>query len=492
MASSASRLRYTEFTEQHEARAPFCGQVTAERRSFMPPSRPRTRTRPDTQQTAWNARASAPAVTGRLASEFAKIEARRSADADDRRARSEAAAVEAAMTIGAIRGDRVRDLARRGFDAVDGQLAFEGVPLGYDLRVCSDATADELGMSAREAAAIRATLQPAYETAFANWFHGAVALGSTSERARAALPDRERLALAAGTAEGGGYLLPPALLAEVLSARAAVSVVRPSVRAIPTSGAFLDLPIAQEDETDPTQYANAFRARWVGETEQVAYDDALAFGLARIPLRKLRSAIKVPGDLLSDSEGLLPWLAGTGGENLGAAEDAGFLTGDGTGNAPVGIVPQFAGATDDVEGSTSDTISNTVSTAGSAPKILAMQSALPAQYRRAARWIMRSSTELAVRKLVDANGAFHWPRRDNTLSGDPIDLSDAIAADGTGGSRVIVYGDLGAAAVIAERPGVSLVIDDRNLIREDQVVVYLKSRSGIGLYNSRAIRIGVV
>ena len=55
-----------------------------------------------------------------------------------------------------------------------------------------------------------------------------------------------------------------------------------------------------------------------------------------------------------------------------------------------------------------------------------------------------------------------------------------------------MWGDLGAAAPIAERPGVTVQVSTVKFIRTDETVIFLKVRSRIGLVNDHAIKIGAV
>ena len=66
-----------------------------------------------------------------------------------------------------------------------------------------------------------------------------------------------------------------------------------------------------------------------------------------------------------------------------------------------------------------------------------------------------------------------------------------MPVDGTNGNKVLVVGDL-SSYIIADRSALSVVIDDINLRGSDETQVFIRSRAGGGLWNTDALRIGIV
>src|SRR5438045_721708 len=83
---------------------------------------------------------------------------------------------------------------------------------------------------------------------------------------------------------------------------------------------------------------------------------------------------------------------------LALVEDQEFVGGDGSALHPLGVLNGGL-TTVDVEGSTTNAISNTTSNAGSMPKIIDVEYALPSQYTANAKWLCRRSIEGKIRKL---------------------------------------------------------------------------------------------
>jgi HK97 family phage major capsid protein len=204
-------------------------------------------------------------------------------------------------------------------------------------------------------------------------------------------------------------------------------------------------------------------------------------------------------DWLADAgSNMLAFLSANGAENMALVEDNGLIAGTGANNTPVGILNSGI-TTADVEGSTSDTISNTTSAAGSAPKITALEYLVPAQYVSGSSWLMRRAIEGDVRALVDANGRPYWlsatesgfggtPR---TIDGYPVYNSDSVPNDGTNANKVMVFGNFGY-YIIVQRAQISTTVLRERFADTDQTGIILSERIGGGCWNTDAFRIGIV
>ncbi|HAF11246.1 MAG TPA: phage major capsid protein [Chloroflexi bacterium] len=238
-------------------------------------------------------------------------------------------------------------------------------------------------------------------------------------------------------------------------------------------------------------FSSGFVGGWASETPAFADVDPV-FGLFDISVKKLRTATRLGVDFVSDSlPDVLAFLSRSGGTNLALVEDQGFLIGDGGSLQLRGLLNSGI-TTVDLEGSTSNTISNTTSAAGSAPKLRTLCYGLPSQYAARASWITKRTVEGSIRALVDnSNRPLFEEEEEGTLLQKPIANSDFMPPDGTDTNKVALFGDL-SAYVIAQRVQISVTILNERFRDVDQLGIIIRERVGGGLYNEDALRIGVV
>jgi HK97 family phage major capsid protein len=312
------------------------------------------------------------------------------------------------------------------------------------------------------------------------------------------LTGNQQKALAEGVDSQGGYLVPPDMQAEILVRTAQVSVMRRLARTINTSRDHVIFPRVNAHGTSGSIYSSGFVGGWAGETPAFSETDPV-FSQFEISIKKLRVATKLSNDLIGDAITNLPaFLAQNGAENMALVEDQGFIAGLGTSMEPLGILNGGA-ATKDVEGSTSNTISNTNASAGSAPKIIDLVYALPSQYTRGAEWVMCRAIEGEIRKLVDGQDRYLWPDLSGsgfapaprTLMGYPVNNSEFVPDDGSDANKVLIFGDL-SNYIIAQRAQISTVILRERFADTDQTGIILFERVGGALWNEDAVRIGIV
>ncbi len=258
----------------------------------------------------------------------------------------------------------------------------------------------------------RASFQPGYRIAYERYLRNCTKY-RTESMAFTSLSATDQKALSEGMDTGGGFIVPPDVQAEMLVRTAQYSVMRRLARAVTTSRDKIVFPRVQPASATASGlasggasvFAGGFIGGWVGETPAFSETDP-SFGTFEIPVKKLRVATKMSNDLLADAaSNVLAFLSQNGAENMALVEDQGFISGDGTPLQPLGILNGGA-ATVDVEGSTSNTISNTTAAIGSASKIIDLAYTLPSQYAARSEWLMKRSTEGLVRKLID--GAGRW------------------------------------------------------------------------------------
>lgn len=352
----------------------------------------------------------------------------------------------------------------------------------------------------------RRAFQPDYRKAYERLYrllgkyHGEYTIAWTQ------LTGEEQKALTEGTDSQGGFLVPPDIQAEMLVRVPQRAAVRGAgARVQPTSRDILKYPMVQAASATQgglasgggSVFSSGFVGSWAGETP--AFSDVdMSFGSFDVPIKKLRVATKLGNDFLSDAMvNVLAFLAQNGAENMALVEDQGFLTGDGSALQPMGILNSGL-TTVDVEGSTTNTVSNTTSNAGSAPKIIDVEYALPGQYIQNAKWMMRRGIEGKIRKLVDFNGRFLWPNAlgsfqmpTKAIDDYPVLNSEFMPTDLTDANKVILFGDF-SNYIIAQRAQITSTILRERFADTDQTGIILWERVGGGVWNVDGFRVGIV
>jgi HK97 family phage major capsid protein len=343
----------------------------------------------------------------------------------------------------------------------------------------------------------RATIGADYKTAYMRHLRLAAQVGDSAQ-ALTMLSGLEHKALSEGSDTGGGFLVPPDLQAEILARTAQMSVMMRHARTVTTNRDRVIFPAVAPASTSSSIYSSGFVGGWAGETPSASDTDP-GFQQFEISVKKARVSTRVSNDFVADaSADILGFLGRNGAENLSLVLDNGFINGNGSALQPLGILNAGA-TTKDVEGSTSNTISNTTSNTGSAPKLIDLVYAVPAQYRTNASWLMCSAIAGKTLKLVDGNGRTYWPElagsgfapAQPTLFGKPVDYSDWMPDDGTDANKVYVFGDL-SQYIVVQRTGMTTVVLRERYADTDQVGIILFTRVGGALWNSDAIRYGIV
>jgi len=351
----------------------------------------------------------------------------------------------------------------------------------------------------------RGIFQPEYRDAWLKY----VGLSSRIENAMGELSGEERKALSEGTDSAGGYLVPPDMQAEMLVRLPQRSIFERLARVVNTSRDMVEFPLVQAASATASGlasgggsiFSSGFIGSWAGETPTFSSTDP-TFGKLQIAIKKARVASLMSNDFIADSViNIGSWLAMNGTDNLALVEEQGFIAGDGTALQPLGII-NGGSATVDVEGSTSNTISNTAG-GSSATKLITLVYSLPSQYTANASLLMQRATEANIRKLIDADGRYLWPLQSGSMFGAPTGVgvrtllevpvynSEFVPADGTDTNKVIIYGDL-SHYIIARRTSFSVQVLRERFADTDQTGLIITDRVGGALWNTDAIRFGVV
>ena len=247
-------------------------------------------------------------------------------------------------------------------------------------------------------------------------------------------------ALQVGTDSEGGFLVPDEYERTLIQALEEENKLRTLCKVIRTSSGDRKIPLVASHGT----------ASWVDEEGLIPESDD-SFGMISLGAHKVASIIKVSDELLQDSVfDIENYIATEFARRVGDAEEAAFISGDGSGK-PYGLLHTTNGATTGVTAASA--------TALTSDELLDLIYSLKSPYRKRAVFLMHDSTIKAIRKLKDGNSQYLW--QPGMKEGEPDRLlgyrlvtsthMPVIAAD----AKPILFGDL-SSYWIADREGRSM------------------------------------
>lgn len=231
-------------------------------------------------------------------------------------------------------------------------------------------------------------------------------------------------ALQIGTDSEGGYLVPDEFESTLVDKLADENIIRTLATIITSSNGDKKIPVV----------ASHGAASWTDEEGDYNESDD-AFGSVNLGAHKLTSIIKVSEELLNDAAfNLETYIAQEFVRRMAAAEEAAFITGDGTGK-PTGFF---------TTGETGVTTASSV--AITADEIIDLYHSLRTPYRKNAVFITNDSTVKAIRKLRDSTGQYLWQPglqagQPDTILNRPI-YTSAYAPEIASGNKIMAFGDL--------------------------------------------------
>ena len=246
---------------------------------------------------------------------------------------------------------------------------------------------------------------------------------------------------------------------------------------------------------------NGAEAAWVDETTARAETTSPELGKITIDLHELCSYPKLTQKLIDVAEiDVVQWLGSKVAEAFGAAESAAFHSGNGVGR-PRGFLSYTASSNGDatrtwgeiqyVPTGASGAFATASTSVNSADSLIDVISALKAQYRTGARWLMSRSTAGVVRKLKDADGRHVWVDsliggQPTLLLGYPVDISEDMPVIGAN-SYSIAFANWQKAYTIVRRAGVRFLVDPYSA--PPYVKFHSYERVGAGVNNFEAIKL---
>ena len=231
-------------------------------------------------------------------------------------------------------------------------------------------------------------------------------------------------ALQVGTDSEGGYIVPQEFQTTLVTALEDENVFR-GLASVVTTMSTKNIPL-ENTRGD---------AGWVDEEGAYPESDPV-FGKMQLGAHKLGRIIKVSEELLNDSFiNVEAYIAQNFARSFGAAEEAAFVNGDGTGK-PRGVLLDAANG-----------VTAASATAITADEIIDLFHSVKSGYRQNGTWLMNDSTAKLLRKLKDSNGQYIWQPGmqagvPDMLLGRPVAYSSSMPAVATG-VKSIAFGDFG-------------------------------------------------
>lgn len=241
-------------------------------------------------------------------------------------------------------------------------------------------------------------------------------------------------AASSGEPASGGFLVPEAFRAELLSLSLEASVVRPRARIVPMDTSRVIYPFI--DDTSHT--ANVFGGvQWYWTPESGPMNDVAAtFGRFALEAWKLTAFANVPNELIADSAiSFEAFIRSTFPQALAYGADVSFLSGSGAGQ-PLGILTD-ANAARIVQAKESSQVADTIVW----ENIVKMYARMLPQSLASAVWVVSPDTfaELATMALsVGTGGGPIWLNNGvsgppATILGRPVIVSEKVSALGNEG-----------------------------------------------------------
>ena len=282
-----------------------------------------------------------------------------------------------------------------------------------------------------------------------------------------------RNALQVGTDTEGGYLVPDTFEKKLITTLEEENVIRKHAHVFTTSSGSHKIPVVSTRGT----------AAWVDEEGQIPESDD-AFGQQLIGAHKISTLIKVSEELLNDSAfDLENYFAAEFARRIGNAEEAAFLTGNGSGK-PTGILADIGGAEIGVTAASE--------TAITADEIIDLFYSLKSPYRKKAIWVLNDRTIKAIRKLKDSNGQYLWQPalhegEYDTILGKRI-YTSPFAPEIGAGAKTIAFGDF-SYYWIGDRQGVAFKRLNERYAETGQVGFLASKRVDAKLVLPEAIKV---
>jgi len=312
-----------------------------------------------------------------------------------------------------------------------------------------------------------------------------------------------------GSFTTGEAWIPPDFRANLVQRMATLTSVRPNATVMTTGSDHITFP--QAVYTTDDLYTSPFRATWQGsgaQTSSPAEGTNPVSGQIRIPVYLLTANIILQREQIEDNSfDLLGYITKIGAESFALTQEDTYTNGNGV-SKPFGFTVHPTASI--ANGSTS-TINGTTYTGGeiftgssgalgwgsaaAGNGLFGLEAALPPRYETGAKWFANKNTFSAVRSVNAGTATLpqwglgvNWPNLSEgyinvPLLGYPTQKNQfmaSVATATTAQSPVMALGDL-SAYWIADRVGFSVEVNPWIYQDRDQILVYMRLRTGAQL-----------
>jgi HK97 family phage major capsid protein len=308
-----------------------------------------------------------------------------------------------------------------------------------------------------------------------------------------------------GSDPSGGFWIPPDFRPELIKRMAAMATVRPNARVYTTGTDHITFPtVNYNGSTSDDTYANLFtsgvRFSWRGSqasTSDISEATNPIAGQINIPVHLATAAIIMTRDQLEDNSfDLLGYISELGSEAFALGEESAFTNGTGAGqprgftvhpsmNIAYSTYSTVAGVT--YWGNQILSGTTTVAWGGTTTGIIGTEAQLPPQYENTAKWYGNKQTYAAIRALNAGTATLpqwslgdSYPNYSNGMSPSLLGYGvqkNQFMSNPVTGAEYLALGDL-KGYYIVDRVGMSVEVFREVYGLRDQVVVYMRKRTG--------------
>jgi HK97 family phage major capsid protein len=372
--------------------------------------------------------------------------------------------------------DKAQKTADDAYLAVKRSQRFAADNGGDDLEAKASRWADEAaGYTKKRASDFGAEQMAEYKTAYLSFMR--------KNFDRDLLTDAERKTLSVGQDSSGGYFVYPDLSGRIIAKVFETSPVR----------AFAGVQTIGTDALEGYYDNDEVGFGWTSELGSRPATTTPDVGKWRIDVHEMYAMPEASQNVLDDAIlDLESWLDGKIADKFARAENAAFVSGNGTGK-PRGFLTYADGT--DLTNSVEQFDTGINGAFAAAPNggdvLINALYGLKAQYRANATWFMNRATSALTRKLKDSDGAYLWSP--GIAAGQPASLLGYPVAsfedmpDPATGSLSIAVGDMRSAYQIVDRQGIRMLRDP--FTAKPKILFYATKRTGGAMVNGEALKI---
>jgi HK97 family phage major capsid protein len=372
--------------------------------------------------------------------------------------------------------DKAQKTADDAYLAVKRSQRFAADNGGDDLEAKASRWADEAaGYTKKRASDFGADQMAEYKTAYLAFMR--------KNFDRDLLTDAERKTLSVGQDSSGGYFVYPDLSGRIIAKVFETSPVR----------AFAGVQTIGTDALEGYYDNDEVGFGWTSELGSRPATTTPDVGKWRIDVHEMYAMPEASQNVLDDAIlDLESWLDGKIADKFARAENAAFVSGNGTGK-PRGFLTYADGT--DLTNSVEQFDTGINGAFAAAPNggdvLINALYGLKAQYRANATWFMNRATSALTRKLKDSDGAYLWSP--GIAAGQPASLLGYPVAsfedmpDPATGSLSIAVGDMRSAYQIVDRQGIRMLRDP--FTAKPKILFYATKRTGGAMVNGEALKI---